>query len=85
MIVAPKTHNPWKTIAIIFIILFILETSFFIFSVYMVYEDGVKESKCSVDFCGIPSSEFDTYSFDSTDGTCVCYQNHEPKKQKIME
>lgn len=63
--------NKWKVVAIIFIILFILET----FLIYSLYRIGSKEInneiKCSDEICF--NKNADNYYYDSSTSTCSCF------------
>ena len=61
-----KQEN-WKTIAIIFIILFILETLFLALSILFVIHEEKMIKECYYNFC----SEY-PYA-DYIDGVCYCY------------
>ncbi len=73
--------NKWKIIAIIFIILFILET-IFIVTIFKVGLDVQKEENiCSINIC----SEYNSYHYDSINNICYCYINGEVKYQKYLD
>lgn len=60
-------HTTWKTLAIIFGILFILETCFIIFSVKISIDEENKTHECYYDVC----EEYPDAWYD--DGICYCY------------
>lgn len=66
-----KETNVWKIIAIIFIILFILETILFI----TLFAIGTKiindENECSINICG-NLDEAVSYDYDDYDKICYC-------------
>jgi len=60
-------ENKWKTIAIVFIILFIIENMFIGYMIYLGNEDIKKETECLWDICGEhPYAEY-------LDNVCYCY------------
>lgn len=66
-----KRKFNWKTIAIIFITLFILETLTFV-SLYSLGKDILeKEQYCSNDVCY--DSKWVSYYYDYVDDFCYCY------------
>ena len=77
----------WKTLAIVFIILFILETLFWIWIVnigkeIIEIEDREIERKniCAVNICG--GGEYDFYNYE--DGLCSCYVGTEIKFSEFV-
>jgi len=57
----------WKTIAIIFMILFILETAYCIWAVSLYYDEIEDTNVCYYEFCReYPQA-------DLTEGICTCY------------
>ena len=62
---------PWKTIAIVFIILFVLETAFFMFIISEGSELVEKENECSINICG--PDEYTAFWYDDYEGICYCY------------
>ena len=70
----------WKTIAIIFIIIFILQTSLVILIVKIALNDIAKEDECSINVC----SDSDAYKFDTYESMCYCYKNGELDKQQFI-
>jgi len=62
-----KKTNHWKTIAIIFIILFTLETLTIIWGTILVQEEEEKTAECYYDICeDYPEAYFE-------DNFCYCY------------
>ena len=57
--------NGWKTTAIIFMILFLLETSFFIWAVWYAGAEEEKDNICAYDIC-------EEYPQATRDGN-ICY------------
>jgi len=64
----------WKTVAITFIILFVLLVSFMIFSVSLALESEQKEQNC-VDKCF--DAGLNTYAFNTVTFECYCLPNEE--------
>lgn len=76
-----KKNNKWKTIAIIFIVLFILETLLMVNS-YMIGDKIMdNEEICSYDVC----SDYKSYYYDYTTDQCYCYENGEPNSPIKVE
>lgn len=62
-----KEYNLWKIIAIIFIVLFAIETSFLLYSVGLYNRELTNTNTCYYDYCGnYPQA---TYQ----EGVCICY------------
>lgn len=84
MVKEKEQKNKWKTIAIIFIILFILETSYIVYAV-SVYNHKLKQTNdCYYNFCA------DYPDADYTDGVCTCYDydvlgNEQPVNTRYMK
>lgn len=74
----------WKTIAIVFIILFTLETSIFVISVVSVMNEDKKIMECFYDVCEeYPEADYD-------EGLCTCYDydvlgEFYPAKYEVMD
>ena len=72
----------WKTLAIIFIILFTLETLFIIW----VWDYGTdilkEESECVLNICA--NGEYDAYIYDSIENICYCYKDGEIAYQEFI-
>lgn len=76
----------WKILAIIFIILFILETWAFV-SLIIIGNDVIdKENNCAYNVCGLGNNEstYDAYYYDSVASMCYCYQNNILSKQRYI-
>ncbi len=72
--------NGWKVTAIIFIVLFILETIGFVG--LMVWGTAIlKESECIYNIC----SGADAYVYYESSEVCECYINHELIKSEYMK
>lgn len=72
--------NKWKAIAIIFIILFLLETTVLVFFYKVGTEAIEKEQECAYNIC----YDYDSYFYESYDKICYCYTNHEIAYQKYL-
>jgi len=70
----------WKTIAIIFIILFTLETLFFCFSLKVGLDLEEKEKECAYDICQDQSA----YLFDDYTNICYCFDNGKQIKEQYV-
>jgi len=73
------SKNAWKAIAIIFIVLFLLETSLLLFGSYLTSQHDKNEQKCIVDICGYnPEAErwekkYFSYSYNIKSEICYCF------------
>ena len=75
--------NKWKVTAIIFIILFSLET-LAVFYLYSIGEEVIaKENECMVNVCG--DDIYDAWLYDRYDEICYCYTNHEITHQEYIK
>lgn len=74
-------ENKWKTIAIIFIIITILETSI----LYWAWDTGTdiieNENECMYNIC----SEAETYIYYEYEQVCECYIDNEIIKSKYIK
>ena len=59
--------NVWKLLAIIFFILFFVETSFLVWSYVQLTNEQEKNYECLYNFCS------DNYDATYSDGICTCY------------
>ena len=67
--------NKWKTIAIIFIILFVLET-LAIGYIYYIGDEAIQNKEtCSNQICYFMKA--DTFYYDDSSGICQCYNGYE--------
>jgi len=75
-----EVDGAWRTAAIVFGILFLLQTTVIIY----VMVEGEKmiglENQCQVNVC----REYDAYYYGSSDKMCYCYQNNEIVLNKYM-
>ena len=63
--------NFWKATAIIFIILFVIETAGVVFLIQLGTETIEKENECAYNIC----NEYSSYAFEEYDSMCYCYEN----------
>lgn len=71
--------NKWKTIAIIFIILFTLETSLIIWGITLINEEEENINECYYNICnGYP----DAYLFENV---CYCYDYDDKDELVVVE
>jgi len=75
----------WKIVAIIFIILFILETIFIIW-LFNIGTDSIEtENHCAYEICNLDESDrFDAYFSDDWENICYCFKNGEIEHQKYI-
>ena len=73
----------WKTIGIVFIILFVLETIFIIW-VYSMGANAISnENKCAINIC--ENNGATSYYYEDTSNICYCYNNGEEVYKEIMK
>jgi len=79
-------NNGWKITAIIFIVLFVLETAFVVWAVSLANDTLALENECIYDVCdlGNDDSLYETYYIDSIDKICSCYIDDEVKLSKYL-
>jgi len=65
--------NRWKVIAIIFIILFLLESAFLLWAYNLGAETIEKNAECQLNIC----KGHDSYFYDDTEKICYCYIDNE--------
>jgi predicted P-loop ATPase/GTPase len=68
--------NGWKITAIIFIVLFLLETGLIVWSVSMYNQQVENEESCIYDICDVGNT-YENYYFDSMGDICYCYLDDE--------
>lgn len=66
-LVSKMKLETWRIIAIIFIILFVLETSLFVYGWITIVEEEKQTYDCYYNFCS------ENYYADYLDGVCTCY------------
>ena len=73
--------NGWKIIAIVFIIIFLIETIF----IYWAYTNGTKtlnnEYDCAWEVC----DGYESYYYDGYDNMCYCFVGDEINKTELMK
>jgi len=72
--------NGWKITAIVFIILFILETCFLIWAFNLGTQMIENENECAINVC----NDYETYYYDDYNNMCYCYLNHEITHQEYL-
>ncbi|KKN59068.1 hypothetical protein LCGC14_0546230 [marine sediment metagenome] len=78
--------NGWKITSIVFIILFVLETSILIWLTFQAIEDLNEEDICMYDICGGNKIiTYDSYTYDDRSKICSCYISGEIIKEKKIE
>jgi len=70
--------NGWKVTAIIFIVLFILETAAFIVLLKLGNDVIEKEEECMWNIC--EGEEYISYNYDSFTGLCSCYTEDDQER-----
>lgn len=70
----------WKTVAIIFIILFIIETIFLIYAYNIGTRTIKNEQKCAYNVC----ADYSSYFYSNYDQMCYCYEEHEIVYQEYL-
>ncbi len=75
-----KVSKAWKTVAIIFIILFVLETAMIIYGSAIVSKEDSAKTQCSMNIC----SGYEAFYFDPSPSTCDCYVDSEVKLEKYI-
>ena len=75
--------NGWKVTAIIFILLFILQTALVVFFINLGMTMVENESECSVNICG--DDKYDSYFYDDYEKICYCYTDGEITHQEFMK
>jgi len=73
--------NGWKITAIVFIILFFLESLFIVSIFYVGTNEISKETECSVNICeGVGTS----YYYDSYESICYCFDRDKEIKKEYL-
>ncbi len=75
--------NGWMIVAIIFIVLFILETIFLIWFVGTGFKALDKETECQVNVC--TKNGYDAFDLDLGTNICYCYKNGEVVYQEYLK
>ena len=76
-----KKINGWKVTAIIFMLLFVIETVGFISIIKSGLDIIDKENECYYNVCNKYEGG---YYYDSIEGLCYCYENGEAVQQKYI-
>ena len=71
----------WKTIAIIFIVLFILETILIIYSFNLGVGMIERENDCAYNIC----ADYETYYYDDYEQLCYCFIDGEIEHQEYIK
>lgn len=74
--------NGWKLTAIVFIVLFILETILFISIIVIGFSQIDKENQCIYNVC--EDESYDSYTYDDVTSICECYTNGELIKMEYL-
>ena len=72
--------NGWKVTAIVFIILFTLETGLLIWAWNMGTEMIDNEYECAYNIC----EDYASYNYDDYENMCSCFENNEVVSQEYM-
>ncbi len=72
--------NGWNVIAIIFIILFILESLFLFWAFNLGTQFIENENECSINVC----ADYETYYYDEWDNICYCFNDGEIEHQEYL-
>jgi hypothetical protein len=72
----------WKITAIIFIVLFCLETFTFVVLLMIGTKVIGNENKCAINIC--ENGGYDGYRFDQYENICYCYLNNKVKYQEAL-
>lgn len=70
----------WKILAIIFMVLFALETAYFIWALSYTSDYYEKQSECAYNVC----EGYEAYAYDESNKICYCYNDGEVEYQKYM-
>jgi len=74
--------NGWKITAIVFIVLFVLETLAGFWLISTGIDIVKKEDACSQVICG--QDIYDAYYYDQVSNICYCYRDHEMRYQEYL-
>lgn len=72
--------DTWRTIAIVFIVLFALETIFMVKSISLGNEMIRKDNECAINIC----RDYDVYYYEEYEEMCYCYEDEEIIYQELM-
>ena len=71
----------WKVTAIIFIILFTIETTGLILLLNVGINSVEAENECAYNIC----EDYSTYQYDYVDNVCYCFEDNEVVKTSYMK
>ena len=77
-----REGGKWKTIAIIFIILFALTISLLIWLLATGSEIAKNENICAINICG--DDKYTAYYYDDIDEICSCYEGNEITHEQVI-
>lgn len=81
--------NGWKLTAIIFIVLFVVETIFLVYAFNLGNSMIENENKCIVNVCGFDATTglsdiSDAFAYDEYNEICYCYKDDVLVKQEYL-
>ena len=71
----------WKTLAIIFIVLFTLQSGLLIWAWNVGTEMIDNEYECAYNIC----EDYQSYNYDDYEGMCYCFEDNEVVSQEYMK
>lgn len=80
----------WKSLAIIFFILLVLETSLITYGVVLVLDDQSNAELCAINMCEYDYTNenwagiYDGYSYDTETNICSCWEGESITLTKLM-
>ena len=84
IVMEEKNHKKnYKTLAIVFITLFVLSWALFIGLITIGYQMQDNENQCSMNFCG-EDQDAVSYSYDDMTGACYCYDSEQEITSKKL-
>ncbi len=75
--------NGWMIVAIIFIVLFVLETIIFFWFMNTGFKAVSKETECQINIC--TQKGYDAYDLDLGTNICYCYKNGTVVYQEFLK
>ena len=72
----------WKTLAIVFIVLFVLETALFVMLLAAGTASIEKESICAINIC--EDEKYTAYFYDDYENICYCYEGADITHQEYV-
>ena len=73
----------WKVTAIIFILLFLIETALVVWIFSVGINEINQETECQINVCNKP--EYTAYEFDTVDNMCYCYIEDEVAYKEFIK